>query len=169
MKRRWHLPWPGPGSARGLRAGPALPAFKARSRRGCSSGRLRVTAGGTHEAGWAAGTAGTAASSARRRYREPAHGGLLWGAFRGTGRGRQMDNSGGGGGMARRPGCGGGGCSVPARVELTRQPAAELTHSLPDKLQLTLLSPRGGDWCVCDRWPSVWGCHCVVKDRTQPL
>ena len=102
---------PGPAPARpGPRAGPALPAFKARSRRGCSSGRLRVTASGTREAGWAAGKAGTAAASAQRRYREPAHGGLLGGRSEGQQRtpdGQQW------GGQSWRLGCGGGGALSP--------------------------------------------------------
>lgn len=82
-------------------------------------------------------------------------------------RGQQMDSSRGGAGM--ETGVRGWGCSVSARVEQTRQPAAELTHSVPDKLQLTLLNPRGGDWCVRGRWLSVWGCHCVVEDRILNL
>lgn len=85
-----------------------------------------------------------------------------------NGRGHQMDNS-REGGTGMEIGMRGWGYSVPARVEPTRQPAAELTHSVPDKLQLTLLSPRGGDWCVRGKWPSVWGCHCIVENGTQPL
>lgn len=78
-------------------------------------------------------------------------------------RGHQMDSSGGG-----SHGDWGAGVGVLC-LRPTRQSEAELTHSVPDKLQLTLLSPRGGDWCVRGRWPSVWGCHCVVEDRVLNL